>query len=87
VGDDGSDGRVVHLSRWIAEQNAAGRLVGSQTPADLLSDRQLDIVRRLSEGRTSDEIAGALDLPLGTVTEELERIFSLLRGTRPPAEP
>jgi DNA-binding NarL/FixJ family response regulator len=50
-----------------------------QPPAVPLSDRELDVVRLLSEGRSNREIAGTLFLAEGTVKNLVTSVLSKLQ--------
>lgn len=59
---------------------AAGGLSFSVRPADrvALSGRELDVVRRVVEGRSNDEVASDLGISPKTVESHLRRIFDRL---------
>ncbi len=52
------------------------RFVGS--PLDLLTPRELDVFRLLAEGKTSKDIASALDISVYTVDAHRNRVFRKL---------
>ncbi len=69
--------------RYVSEtlaQRLAARLAGDaqRSGAERLSDRELDVLRRLGSGRTVKEIAAALALSPKTVSTYRERLLQKL---------
>ncbi len=62
--------RSPHLATFMAQQ----RLEGRTAPSDLLSDRELDVIRRLATGRRATEIATDLSVSPSTVNTYVRRI-------------
>jgi DNA-binding CsgD family transcriptional regulator len=79
MGDERDDPTVVHISNWIAAQNAAGRLVGSQRATTLLTDEERDVLQMVADGSTTIEVAEAVDLAPDTVKVTLERAIAKLQ--------
>lgn len=50
----------------------------SWSPADSLTTRERDVLRRVAEGRTNAQIAGELEISARTVDKHLQRIFAKL---------
>ncbi len=73
------------LAKMIAERFAAldGEVMPtSQTLLDPLSERELEILRLVAQGKSNREIAAELTLALGTVKSHLHHIFQKLDATR-----
>jgi DNA-binding NarL/FixJ family response regulator len=71
----------VYLYPAVAQRVLARNRRGSQGSEDALSDRELDVLRLLSEGATNEEIAGRLFLSEKTVKSHLSSIFRKLEVT------
>jgi DNA-binding NarL/FixJ family response regulator len=61
------------------EQRLAAKYLGGQppepdSPADVLSDRELQVFRLIGQGRTTREIAGTLNLSIKTIESHREHI-------------
>jgi DNA-binding NarL/FixJ family response regulator len=70
-------GKGVYLYPAVAQRVLARRRAGQPT-GDGLSERELEVLRLLSEGATNEEIAGALFLSEKTVKSHLSSIFRKL---------
>ena len=85
-GDQAVEGRArVSEGLRLAEEIGIGglaRRVADSAPVAAkprpkgLSERQLEVLRLLAEGRTNREIAGALSISVGTVANHLTAIFT-----------
>jgi DNA-binding NarL/FixJ family response regulator len=79
MGDERDDSTVVHISNWIAAQNAAGRLVGSQRATALLTDEERHVLQLVADGSTTNEVAKAVDLSRDAVKVTLDRAIEKLQ--------
>ena len=72
---------VAELVDAIRRAAAGGLAFGTRPPARpaTFTRRELDVVRRVVEGRTNDEIAGELGITAKTVEAHLRRMFERLR--------
>ena len=75
--------RAIHAGREWFEQNVVGaamqsllrRPEGERTPQELLTARELDIIRCTAAGLRNKEVADRLDISEGTVKIHLHNIF------------
>ena len=72
---------VAELVDAIRRAAAGGLAFGTRPPARpaTFTLRELDVVRRVVDGRTNDEIAGELGITAKTVEAHLRRMFERLR--------
>jgi DNA-binding NarL/FixJ family response regulator len=63
-----------HLAATLAEKLVTGASAGLESPVSLLSDRELEVFRLLGQGRTTRQIAEALQLSSKTVQAYYARI-------------
>jgi DNA-binding NarL/FixJ family response regulator len=66
---------LVHAIRQVAAGGVAYSLRPSASRERLLSLREVDVVSRVVEGRSNDEIAGELGISVKTVESHLTRIY------------
>ncbi len=62
------------LAAALAAQMVTGKAVANGTPADLLSDRELEVFELLGQGRATRQIAGLLRVSVKTVQAYCARI-------------
>lgn len=74
-----------HVSPYLKEQ-LAGLLAGdvSTSPVESLSDRELEVLRLIGEGKTVSEIAGQLALSVKTISTYRARLLEKLNLTTTP---
>jgi DNA-binding NarL/FixJ family response regulator len=65
--------------RLLAHLTPAGAAVTGQLPNPGLTDRELDVVRAVAQGRTNAEIAADLYISLSTVKTHLNHVQTKLR--------
>jgi len=63
-----------HLAATLAEKLVTGTSAGPESPVSQLSDRELEVFRLLGQGRTTRQIAEALQLSSKTVQAYYARI-------------
>jgi len=66
------------LQRRLAEQYVAGRTLGTGSPMDTLSDRELQVFGLIGRGRTTRQIAGTMARSVKTIESHLEHIKNKL---------
>ena len=66
------------LQRRLAEQYVAGRTLGTGSPMDTLSDRELQVFGLIGRGRTTRQIAGTMARSVKTIKSHLEHIKNKL---------
>jgi DNA-binding NarL/FixJ family response regulator len=73
---------VMKLVRRLADETGPGIEPATETSAEIpagpLTEREIEVLRLLPEGKTNREIAAELHLSLSTVKKRLERIISKL---------
>lgn len=60
--------------------DAAGRSDAAQHPADALTEREVEVLRHVAEGRSNQAIATALVVSLGTVKSHIHHIMGKLEA-------
>jgi two-component system, NarL family, response regulator NreC len=68
----------LYLSPGIAAPIVAGYLSGAGAPPDALTSREREVLQQVAEGRTSKEIAHALNLSAKTVESYRARVMEKL---------
>jgi DNA-binding NarL/FixJ family response regulator len=66
------------LVRRLAGKYIGGGTLGSDSPLNTLSDRELQVFRLIGEGRSTRQIAGSLALSIKTIESHLEHIKNKL---------
>jgi DNA-binding NarL/FixJ family response regulator len=66
------------LKRRLAEKYLSGRILETDSPLSMLSDRELQVFRLIGEGRTTRQIAETLTLSIKTIESHLEHIKNKL---------
>jgi DNA-binding NarL/FixJ family response regulator len=65
------------LERWQLEPDSS-QSVSNQQSIDQLTERELDVLRLVAEGRSNRQIARELFITVGTVKTHVHRIYSKL---------
>ena len=71
---DGGTYMSESLAARLATKLIDGQVQGSHSPADALTDRELNVFRLIGQGRTTRQIAAALNLSIKTVESHREHI-------------
>lgn len=74
-----------YITPTLADYLLANQVEIERAPRDVLSDRELDVVRRLADGARATEIAAELGLSASTVNTYVQRIRTKL-GVRTSVE-
>lgn len=69
---------IGEVTAFLEPDARAYRASAGSGPAEPLSTRELDVLRLAAEGRTNDEIAGALTLSVRTVERHLSNVYAKL---------
>jgi ATP/maltotriose-dependent transcriptional regulator MalT len=81
LAQDDLDSVAAHLLNRLAvagESAVSAKITSSQPLLDPLSERELELLRLVAEGKSNREIALELTLALGTVKSHLHNIFQKL---------
>jgi DNA-binding NarL/FixJ family response regulator len=78
--DTALSGKGVYLYPAVA-QRVLSRSRQAERSAETLTDREMEVLRRLAEGATNEEIAGAMYLSEKTVKSHITSIFRKLQVT------
>jgi len=62
------------LGARLAEKLVSGRTLSTDSPLDVLSDRELQVFRQIGQGRTTRQIAEAFTLSIKTIESHIEHI-------------